>query len=472
MVLPIDFEHKTSLLLGDNEYNNFRNALVDEVPVSIRTNPFKHRDLIKSLFTHTASPVPWSGSGFYLNHRPTFTFDPLFHAGCYYVQEASSMFLGQVIEQFIKEPVRMLDLCAAPGGKSTHIRSLLPAGSLLVSNEIVRSRSHVLAENLTKWGHPDVVVTNNEPSDFRKSILFDAVLADVPCSGEGMFRKDPEAIKEWSPENVINCRQRQREIINDIWPAIRPGGLLIYSTCTYNLSENEENIAWIQQSLGGMPQHVEISLDWNITTRFAGYDFPVYRFFPHKTKGEGFFLAVIRKPGDSEYTENNNLPEKHKLKKINRNKPAQTISLPEHIKSWITDSGDYTLHTEGERFYAFTKFYENELHSFKHNLRIVLAGVPVGMRKGKDVKPDHALAMSKLFNRNIFPEVELAWEQAIGYLRKESVILPPETPKGIVLVTYKNIPLGFVNQVGNRANNLYPQEWRIRTGHIPDKSPF
>ena len=245
MNLPASFTEYTRALLGVEEYEKLVSALQQEPPVSIRLNRLKvHRLKVENALS--VQP-PWSSEGIYLDERLTFTFDPLFHAGCYYVQEASSMFVEQVLRQHVTKPVVMLDLCAAPGGKSTHARSVLPEGSLLVANEVIRNRSQILAENLTKWGHPDVVVTNNDPADFSAlPSFFDVILTDVPCSGEGMFRKDPVAVEEWSPENVEICWQRQRRIIADVWPSLKPGGILIYSTCTYNTKEDEEKVRWIQ----------------------------------------------------------------------------------------------------------------------------------------------------------------------------------------------------------------------------------
>ena len=234
MNLPAPFTEYTRALLGNEEYEKLSAALDQAPPVSIRLNPSFLTDANSpnspiSLLSSPVSPVPWCPEGYYLGQRLTFTFDPLFHAGCYYVQEASSMFVGQALKQYVsEEPVVMLDLCAAPGGKSTHACSLLPEGSLLVANEVIRNRSQILAENLTKWGYPGVVVTNNDPSDFsRLGAFFDVILTDVPCSGEGMFRKDPGAVEEWSPENVEICWQRQRRIIADIWPCLKPGGILV-----------------------------------------------------------------------------------------------------------------------------------------------------------------------------------------------------------------------------------------------------
>ena len=270
MNLPQAFIERTRQLLGDEAYTPFEEALQTETPVSIRPNRMKCSQPVEG------EPIPWAASGSYLKNRPTFTFDPLFHAGCYYVQEASSMFVERVLQEYVKEPVVMLDLCAAPGGKSTLCRSTLPEGSLLVANEVMRNRSQILAENLIKWGHPDVVVTNNDPADFKElTHLFDVILTDVPCSGEGMFRKDQVAVDEWSVENVDICWKRQRRILADIWPTLKPGGILIYSTCTFNREEDEDNVSWIAKELGADVLPVSIENDWGITGNLIGKDFPV-----------------------------------------------------------------------------------------------------------------------------------------------------------------------------------------------------
>ena len=274
--------------MGDELYARFSDGLNEEAPVSIRINRLKSRG--RSV-AGTAVNVPWCGDGRYLPQRPDFTFDPLLHAGCYYVQEASSMFVHHVLRSLVSTPVLMLDMCAAPGGKSTAAASALPEGSILMSNEPVRARANILAENMMKWGSPDVIVTNNYPRDYVRSGLdFDVILCDVPCSGEGMFRKDEGAVEEWSPQNVDACSRLQREIVADAWQCLRPGGLLIYSTCTFNATENEENIRWIVDELGGMP----------VGSLLADFTAPVYRFIPGCTRGEGLFMAVLRKSPDAE----------------------------------------------------------------------------------------------------------------------------------------------------------------------------
>ena len=293
MALPIDFITRTRALLG-NEFDSFEAALQADVPVSIRINEKKGAPIPAA--DTPDNRVAWCDTGYYLPERLSFTFDPLFHAGAYYVQEASSMFLEQVIRSHVKTPVRCLDLCAAPGGKSTHLAACLPEGSLLVSNEVIRSRSHILAENIAKWGNPNCVVTNNDPKEIgRLTHFFDVIVADVPCSGEGMFRKDTDSTGEWSIANVALCAGRGRRIIHDIWNALKPGGLLIYSTCTYNTEEDEENVHHITEELGAEALPIPAVKDeWQITGPLK-YNHPVYRFFPHKTKGEGFFLAALRK---------------------------------------------------------------------------------------------------------------------------------------------------------------------------------
>ena len=407
MELPASFIDYTRALLGDEEYDKLAVAIQQEPPVSIRLNDGKLKiengkcrivpqagcitDFQLSAFNFEFNQVPWSSEGFYLDERLTFTFDPLFHAGCYYVQEASSMFVEQVLRQYVTGPVKMLDLCAAPGGKSTHARSVLPEGSLLVANEVIRNRSQILAENLTKWGHPDVVVTNNDPADFSAlPSFFDVILTDVPCSGEGMFRKDSVAVEEWSPENVEICWQRQRRIIADVWPSLKPGGILIYSTCTYNTKEDEENVRWIQQEFGAESLAVDIREEWNITGNLlCGESASVYHFFPHKTKGEGFFLSVLRKPetaGEDSYADYYSFPKgKSAGKKGKKGGGASSSPVSKENMAtagkWLNDecAGKYVLSAEGAEIHVFPQQCVAELAAMKQHLRVVQAGGSVGM---------------------------------------------------------------------------------------------
>jgi len=466
MNLPQTFIERTRQLLGEDTYSAFQEALANEVPVSIRPNLTKCDKPVEG------EPIPWATSGVYLRNRPTFTFDPLFHAGCYYVQEASSMFVERVLREYVKEPVVMLDLCAAPGGKSTLCRSALPEGSLLVANEVMRNRSQILAENLVKWGHPEVVVTNNDPADFTDlTHLFDVILTDVPCSGEGMFRKDPVAVDEWSLENVDICWRRQRRILTDIWPALKPGGLLIYSTCTFNREEDEDNVAWIARELGAEILPVSIEEDWGITGNLIGKDFPVYRFLPHRAKGEGFFLAVLRKhEGECDETPSRKLFSSSRMDKKKKGKDAkQSLAIPREAKAWLNGTDAYELTVNGTMVEAFPKSFLDIYSLLKPSLKVLHAGVTLGEIKGKDLIPHHSLAMSTALAEGVFPKAELTYEQAIAYLRKEGLVLDASVPRGYVLVTYHQVPLGFVKNIGNRANNLYPQEWRIRSGYLPEE---
>lgn len=492
MELPSSFTDYTRALLGTETYERLVAALEGEQPVSIRLNPGKLPGaLSERLCASFPEPVPWAASGYYLDRRPTFTFDPLFHAGCYYVQEASSMFVEQALKRYVQGgPVVMLDLCAAPGGKSTHVRSLLPEGSLLVANEVIRNRSQILAENLTKWGYPDVVVTNNDPADFAPlEEFFDVILTDVPCSGEGMFRKDPVAVSEWSPANVEVCWQRQRRILADIWHCLKPGGILIYSTCTYNTKENEENVRWLRDELGAEVLPLEVPADWNITGNLLpGEDFPVYRFLPFRTKGEGFFLAVLRKAGSAAGSGLSGLPpvrdavpevpgrkngkggEKgRKAQERGAKSPLPSKEQLSAVRGWLSAPDGYEWMLNGSLVNAFPKNRVGELSALRASLRVLQAGVEVAELKGRDWMPAHGLAMSRALNADAFAREEVSYEQAIAYLRKEAVVLSPIAPRGIVLLTYRQVPLGFVKNIGNRANNLYPQEWRIRSGYMPEE---
>ena len=416
MQLPEAFIIRTKERLGD-EWAAFEQALSEESPVSIRLNPRKATPDFLSGVLPLSEPVPWATDGYYLDSRPSFTLDPLFHAGCYYVQEASSMILEHFVRNYFPNPAKVLDLCAAPGGKSTHLSSLLKDESLLVANEVICSRANILAENLIKWGNPNTIVTGNDPVEIGRSLpaFFDVIVADLPCSGEGMFRKDTTAIAEWSVNNVRLCAERQRRIIADVWPALKPGGILVYSTCTYNREENEENVEWICREFA------------------AGLLEEPRRMMPHKIKGEGFFIAWMRKN-------------------------EKIIPITRH-------SSPVTRHSslESSRKISIPDIHYPDYIQIKNSLRIISAGVALGEVKGKDQIPAHGLAMSNTLSDSVFPKWEVDKETALKYLRKEALQnIPPEIPKGYVLITYKGCPLGFVKNIGTRANNLYPQEWRIR----------
>ena len=402
MTLPEDFIRETRQLIGEARFNRFLGAFDKEAPVSIRVNP-----LSAAWQCQAADKVPWCPEGYYLSGRPQFTFDPLFHAGCYYVQEAASMFVTHVLRELsnltphstLLTPRNVLDMCAAPGGKSTAMRTVLPEGSLLVSNEPIPTRAQILLENITKWGWSDCIVTNNYPRDFCKAKMpFDLILCDVPCSGEGMFRKDPATIGEWSLQNVEKCWRLQREIVADAWECLNPGGLLIYSTCTYNIKENEENMRWIMETYDAEPVAIPTDPSWNITgSLLPGFDAPVYRFIPGITRSEGLFMCVLHKRGKWK-------EERKKKIVLPQNPGLNVISSPPKL---------------GET-----------------------------------------------------PRVDLSYQDALNYLRGEALVLPPDTPRGIVTVTYRGVPLGPAKNIGSRANNLYPKPWRIKSTHLPSEPPI
>ena len=468
MNLPAAFERQMRQLLGD-DYDNLRQALLDDPAVSIRLNTAK---LTPPAPTTADDPVPWATEARYLEERPQFTFDPLLHAGCYYVQEASSMFVEQAVRQHLGGRARVaLDLCAAPGGKSTLLRSLLPEECILVSNEVMRPRAQVLAENITKWGHPRCIVTSNYPADFtRLGGLFDLIVVDAPCSGEGMFRKDETAVAEWSPEGVEVCWRRQRDIITDTWPTLRPGGLLIYSTCTFNTEEDERNVRWMMDELEAELLPIATDEAWGIAPSFVEGVEHVYRFLPGRTRGEGFFLAALRKPADTALEEEATTQARHTKRKRDKGTPS-TCALPwgERDEAWITHAEDYACRMVGTDIVALPKDMVATYDMLAERLHIVRAGIALAEQKGRDAIPSHELAMSTELSPTAFARCELSYADALRYLRREAIVLPTDVPRGFVIVTYREVPLGFVKNLGTRANNLYPNEWRIRSSHLPDE---
>lgn len=389
ILLPDDFCNQMRSQFSEAEYTEFMNSMNEACPVSIRLNPLKQ---IQTDCKFQGESIPWCKDGIYLSERPSFTMDPLFHAGAYYVQEASSMFISYLCN-WIKQqgewdmPINALDLCAAPGGKSTLLYSELPEQSLLITNEIMPKRAQILRENMHKWTMGvtkdiNVYVTNNKSEDFKKVAkdLFDFILCDAPCSGEGMFRKDSKAIEDWSLSNVNMCQERQRDIVTAIWPTLKDGGYMIYSTCTYNFKEDEDNVRWIAEELGADIIDVEVPADWGVS------DSPFFHFYPHKAKGEGFFCALLRKHGDNSHARNKAID-----KAINKNLKVLNI--------------------------------ENKFEP---------------------------------------PYIDVDSNTALRYLHGEALNMPTETPRGLITITYQGLPLGQVKNIGNRANNLYPKEWRIR----------
>ena len=430
-------------------------SLDEEASVSVRLNRRKTETPPASLPIGEA--VPWAKPvGFYLDGRPSFAADPLWHAGVYYVQEASSMLLRLVAPLLGEEPLRALDLCAAPGGKSTLLVDLLPEGSTLVSNELVRSRAQILAENIQKWGGVHSVVTSTEPQRLgRLREQFDFILVDAPCSGEGMFRKEEEARRQWAPGLVESCARQQREILDDIWSALAPGGLMVYSTCTFNRQEDEDMLAYLVDELGAEPVALP-NLPESITPSPLS-SYPCYRMMPHRLRGEGLFMAVVRKP-DAEVGSTRT--------KSTRSKSKPNPKLPKEVLRWLSPElrADVTLQSlpDGTLTAIPSALYPIVEALQGAKIPILTSGIPLAEVKGRDFLPLPALALSLGLDEEAFPRAELTQEEAIRYLAREAVTLSADTPRGLVLVTYEGYPLGFAKHLGNRTNNLYPQAWRIR----------
>lgn len=451
--LPKEFSTYTREIMGEQRWTRFAEAMDEEPPVSVRLNPMKFRSDSMALPAEEDEPVEWCREGRYLKERPMFTLDPLLHAGAYYVQEAASMYITQVIRDHAPadRPLMVLDLCAAPGGKSTAMRSVLPEGSLLMTNEPMRPRANILMENIQKFGHPDVIVTNNYAIDYQRSRLqFDVILADVPCSGEGMFRKDEGAIREWSVANVKKCAALQQEIITDIMPCLRDGGLLVYSTCTYNRQEDEENVDFICS-------------EWQMEKLSERH------FIPGETRSEGLYMAALRQTGSdaSQQTtismlDSSATKKDKKLKRRGKASAEQAVKGAKEMSGWIKGNEDFSITTLGQRFVAVRKQWRNVYDTALEKLRVMHAGIELGEPKGKDIIPSECLALSTAFNPEAFATAELNRDTAIAYLRREPIQLPPDTPRGFVAVGYQGLNLGFVKNLGNRTNNLFPQEWRIR----------
>lgn len=436
-LLPTALRDQLLRSLGD-EVELVEKALTLPSPTSIRLNPSKP-------FNLNAEPVPWCSSGRYLAERPSFTLDPLFHAGAYYVQEASSMLLEQALiaSGMLEHDVLALDLCAAPGGKSTHLLSLLTGGSCLVANEPDVQRRHVLAENIWKHGAPNAMITGSSPVDLEAlPETFDLILVDAPCSGEGMFRKDPFARAQWSPQLVASCAAMQHHILRHAWNALVPGGTLIYSTCTWESAENEEQlIPFIRE--GGQAVPLALQPEWGVVTTMVS-DVIGHRCYPHRVKGEGFFVAVVRKPGAWK-------PRTHEL---------GNTSLMRSVPWMKTDAG-YFLLDQDDAQYAVPAQWASTMSIISGAMRLHVAGAPVAVRKGGHPVPHPAAALSWIFDELAFPVLPLGESEALAYLGGAAI--PAKGAAGLATVTYKGLPLGVVHGAGNRWNNRWPAPWRIRT---------
>lgn len=432
--LPEDFIHaiRNNSPFGDS----LLSSLDTPSPTSVRLNP--HKKIAINL--QNLSPVSWCKEGFYLDKRPVFTLDPLYHAGVYYAQESASMVLTELISQLpLPQSAYVFDVCASPGGKTTAMLDALPANSAVLANEINRHRCNILVENLTKWGLDNVLVTQNNPSDFTKlEELFDLVLVDAPCSGEGMFRKDTNARLEWNIQAPLHCAQRQNEILESIMGTVRPGGFLIYSTCTFNSFENEDQVQFLLDS-GQFSLH-----KWNAPKEcLEGRMGLGHYFVPGRTKSEGLYLCVLHRKGEST---------------LRKNAISPKSSLKLDFDVFLSET-HYPL-VEKEDIFVLNGEAMALFKSIHVPLRWLKKGVKIANLTPKGWIPSQELAMSVSISSNL-PYLALNQREALQYLRGETFLIP-EQPPGYYLVTHDKLGLGFIKNLGNRFNNLYPKEWRIR----------
>lgn len=449
MELRPEFIGLLSESIGRERVPKALEGLSESASVSVRLNPSKcggvHLPILEG-----STAVPWSPYGHILKERPVFTLHPLFHSGVYYVQDSSAMIVGEAFRRMLARipkpegrPLRVLDLCAAPGGKTTDLaaslREVCGEGFILVANEVMKARAAVLADNVARWGDPNVVVSSADPSRFaRLEGFFDVIVADVPCSGEGMFRKDDEALAEWSPETVDLCAQRQRRIIGDVWPALAPNGTLIYSTCTFNRMENDGNARWIADELEAEICDLQLEYEGLIKTECG------FSLVPGFVPGEGQYCAALIKEGGVSHAP------------LRQFKPSRS-PLAENLFSIPV-----TVRSRGTMTVATPLPIAAETEVLATSVGLLSSGFAVGELKGKDLVPDEDLALSLGLQRGYFPEVAVDKPTALAYLHKDAVVLGSEVPKGLVLLTYKGVPLGFVKNLGNRTNNLHPMSRRIR----------
>jgi 16S rRNA C967 or C1407 C5-methylase (RsmB/RsmF family)/NOL1/NOP2/fmu family ribosome biogenesis protein len=429
----------------------FRQVHAQALPLtSIRLNPAKLQPGIFTQYFNGTTPVAWNSDGWYLQERPVFTLDPLLHAGAYYVQEASSMFLAEAMRQCcnLSQPLKVLDLCAAPGGKSTLLQSVISPGSLLVSNEVIKTRVNILAENITKWGAANVVVTNNDPQHFKRLPgFFDVIVVDAPCSGSGLFRREPQAIGEWSENNVALCSQRQQRILADVLPALKQGGILIYATCSYSMQEDEDIMEWL--TADGKMSSIPLVLEpeWGITET-AVHNAKGYRFFPDKVQGEGFFIACFTKEQQAD-----SITEKTRKQDV--------LSAKDQVvaKTWLANPGDFYCIYQQDEVLAIPLQLQNNLTLLQSALYIKKAGIKMGKLIGGELVPNHELAVScNLHTGTLVLDVDKT--TALQYLRRQDFTVPGNG-KGWCLVRYCGLGLGWIKLLHNRINNYYPKDWRI-----------
>ena len=449
--LPSPFLQQIQADLG-NETTLFLSALAENPPVSIRFNPRKQ--ITHSQNHPITQEIAWNTEGgYYLPERPVFTLDPAFHAGAYYVQEASSMFIAEALSQVVdfQQDITVLDLCAAPGGKTTLLASLISENSVLLANEVIKNRVDVLKENVVKWGYPNVFVSNHDSEDFQGlNGFFDVVVIDAPCSGEGLFRKDERAIGEWSPENVQNCAARQKRILTNAVKLLKPNGVLLYSTCTYNDFENSNNIDWLLQNFDYQEVKLALKPEWGITEKKHGY-----QFYPHKTRGEGFYCCVLKKSDALNDSSLSNISSTVKFTKLPK---KQIDAVSKYLKQ--PDKFDYFIKPNNQIFIILKK-HIHCIALMDSVLKRKSTGLEIGEFKGHDFIPSHDFALSCEIKENT-PSVNLDKNAALHYLKKENIEVENDAPQGWVLAQYAGVNLGWMKVMKNRINNYLPKDFRIR----------
>lgn len=450
MPLPAEFEERMRREIGDAEAEALFAALDGVPPVSVRANPAKCRIVLGD------RDVPWSRYGRYFDRRPQFTLDTAFHAGAYYVQEAGSQFIDYLLRSEPTEGRRILDMCAAPGGKTTIYSTAAGRDGLVVANEYVRNRANILADNVRKWGMGNTVVTNCDPKAIAAfEGWFDIVAVDAPCSGEGMFRKDETARAEWSADNVRLCAERQMTILREAWRSLRAGGLLIYSTCTFNTTENEGVLRSFAEEFGdetAATEEIEIDGGWGIAASTVG-DFRTFRFMPHRTESEGFFAAVVRKSFDASVRTSVPKPRKRIMNDVASADRAE-------LSRWVSEPQEMRFASAGDTIYGYRSSRYDDVRLLAESLTVIYSGVAMGQIFKGRLKPDWALSQYCGLNRSAVACAALGEAEALDYLRKRDVAAE-RFAEGVNLVECGGLPLGFVKRIGARVNNMYPNSLRI-----------
>ena len=451
IALPVAFVERMRKQLGADEAERLIAALDTPSSVAVRLNPAKSGE--KGVW-NGGKAIGWSVNGWRLSERPSFTLDTAFHAGAYYVQEAASQFIDHIIAGEDLRGKRVLDMCSAPGGKTTIYSTAVGEDGLVVANEYIRSRANILADNVRKWGMGNVLVTNNAPEHLAQfEGWFDLVAVDAPCSGEGMFRKEEVAREDWSDEAVKMCAARQMSIVREAWQTLRDGGLFIYSTCTFNDEEDEGVLrAFIEESgeVFAPSQRVELQDEWGVVRGEVGA-FQTFRFFPHKTDSEGLFVAVVRKVEPT--TQRTPKARKRVMQEVDK-------ASRKELSKWLKNADNHSFAMVADTIYAYRTEQFKAVQALSEGLTAIYSGVAMGqIFKGK-LKPDWALSQYVGLNRSAVSVEELDEERALEYLRKHDIAVG-DMAEGINLVTHNDRALGFVKRIGARCNNLYPNSLKI-----------